>query len=188
MIMSQTPDSDVTHSQSEEIAQGSPNRTNSETPTTPAPDTPRASNPPVTSGAVESTPTTHSQSNEIAQGSSAQTPTTPNPLASLSPQSLAALNDLIKRLDEGQSTPAEQAMVQHDVQVVGVTAGELRAAAQARPGHALASHFVNAVKGMPDEYTVYVEQPDLQALLQNRQSVIRYQMRAGVMYRTKEIV
>ena len=84
------------------------------------------------------------------------------------------LADLLKRLDSNQATPAEAAMVQRQVQVIQLTCRELRMACAKNPDHDLAAHFAGAIRDYPDTQTICIEQPDLQALIQNRKMVIRH--------------
>lgn len=98
------------------------------------------------------------------------------------------LADLIARLNDGKSTPKEQAMIERRIPLATLSTGELRAACVANPGHELAAHFANAVKDFPDSQEVHIEQPDLQALIQNRKTKINHQVIDGVIVRTKEVV
>jgi hypothetical protein len=107
----------------------------------------------------------------------------------LNDESAALLADLLARLEKGAVGPKSQAMVQTSVQVVALSVGELRAACLANPTHELASHFAGAIRNYPAGAEVNIEQPDLQALLQNRKVILRYKLSDdGIMIRTKELV
>lgn len=103
----------------------------------------------------------------------------------LKPLSPAA-QALLKRLETGENEKP-QAIIEHQCQLVEVTAEELREAIQANPDHPHASIYASAISNAGPAKFLYVEQPDLQALLTNRKVRITDVTEGGVTRRYKYV-
>lgn len=130
---------------------------------------------------------------QTTTGIMSSTPTTPAPVESQeAPIEATSIEDFLKKILE-KGTPEQIAevnnMESHSANVVEVTVAELKQAVAYNPGHEIATVFATAIAAHKDHEKVYVEQPDLQALLQNRKvkSVVRT-MDDGSRVRTKYLV
>lgn len=79
--------------------------------------------------------------------------------------------ETLRQRIHGQAEPV-QPMRQQRAEIVGVTAGEIRAACEANPNHALAAVLRRSTRPYPDGHRLYVEKPDLLALLDDAEVVV----------------
>ena len=81
------------------------------------------------------------------------------------------LSGLMAKLESGQ--PHQKMHMKHRTsQVIGVTVQELRSAAARYPSNPKAQEFLQATMGMKADQEVFVDQPDIQALVQNARVVV----------------
>lgn len=107
--------------------------------------------------------------------------------ASITTTMAPQLQSLMNRLSSG--TRVVQNIMEVSSHVVEVTVAEILAAVAANPAHPVAEVFANAVRGLPGSHKVYVEQPDIHALITNGTVVINDSKTAdGVATRTKYVV
>ncbi len=85
----------------------------------------------------------------------------------------SALEDLRKRVNQVQEgkvpDPTEtDVMVTHEARTVGVKVKELREAIESNPEHPVAKVIEKGIRNYNDEETLYMEAPDVQALLEDK--------------------
>jgi hypothetical protein len=96
------------------------------------------------------------------------------------------LQTLLRRL-ESDPTVVKQNIIEEAQHPIAVTVAELRLAINANPTHIKAQEFSQGIAGLPGARTVYIEQPDLQALIHNRQVVTRITTFNGVSRKVKTV-
>lgn len=97
--------------------------------------------------------------------------TTPSPVPPIvvPPSTGTTLNPALQRLQTRMDgAPQKLNILFHEVQVVAVPVGELRDGIAANPNHPKARDFAKAIQGLSPQTVVGVEQPDIQAMIQNR--------------------
>ena len=98
-----------------------------------------------------------------------------------------ALGELLSRLSTGDEVDPDNKMAQSSVQVVEISVQELKQAISKNPNHPVAQVFSGAIRNIKDHEKVYIEQPDLQGLIQDREVITRFTTVGGKKTRTKFI-
>lgn len=121
------------------------------------------------------------------------TPTSPKSSTSVSVGTVTTTTlppDLQALMNRLASDPAarKQIIIEESNNLVGVTVAEIRSAIANNPGHIKAREFAQGIAGLVGSKTVYVEQPDIHALVHNLEVVLRTETFNGVTRRIKSVI